>query len=75
MGFNDYLSEFCAKHGYTGTISRNDSGEYIVHMENELECSESTMSEYEYRIITENQINELLELMKTGIEERTKARK
>nr|WP_295681167.1 hypothetical protein [uncultured Lachnoclostridium sp.]DAD78564.1 MAG TPA: hypothetical protein [Caudovirales sp. ctCiv1] len=75
MGLNDYLQEFCAKYGYTGKISINDLGEYIVHMENDLECSESTLSEHEYQIIKENQIKELLELMSKGIEERTKLRK
>ncbi len=75
MGLNDYLQEFCAKYGYTGEISTNDLGEYIVRMENDLECSESALSKHEFQIITENQIKELLELMKTGIEARTKLRK
>ena len=43
MGLNDYLQEFCAKYGYTGEISTNDLGEYIVRMENDLECSESAL--------------------------------
>lgn len=75
MGFNDYLQEFCKRNGYTGKISTNDAGEYIVRMENDLECSESTLSEREYKSITENQIKELLEFMSKGIEERTKLRK
>lgn len=75
MGLNDYLQEFCKRFGYTGKISRNETGDYIVRMENDLECSVSTLSEYEYQSITEIQIKELLEFMKTGIEARTKARK
>ncbi len=74
MGLNDYLMEFCEKHGYTGTISINNSGEYIVQMENGLECSQATLTKEEYESATEDEIKELLRFMRNGMELRTRAR-
>ena len=76
MGLNDYLVEFCKKHGFTGTLSMNDdTNEYIIRIEGDLECNESTLLKDEYESITESQIKELFDLMKKGIEVRTRERK
>ncbi len=73
MGLNDYLKDFCEKHGYTYNIDYHDkSKEYSITISNEKENAALLMTKEELRSMSNQKIRDALDFLHNGIQLRTK---